>query len=62
MRAVARINDAPCGRVETILVLDDAGDAWAPVATLAQAALVAELWGLDPGADLDWSEVGELPR
>jgi hypothetical protein len=57
--AAARIDDAPSGRRSILLVLDEAGDAYAPVASLHEVELVAELWGLDM-ADVDISEVGDL--
>jgi hypothetical protein len=39
--------------------LDEAGDAYVPVATRRDAELAAELYGLDP-ATIDYSEVGRL--
>jgi hypothetical protein len=59
VRPAARIDDAPSGRRSVIVVLDKAGDAYAPVASLRELELVAELWGLKV-ADVDLSEVGNL--
>jgi hypothetical protein len=57
--AAARIDDAPSGRQCILLVLDEAGDAYAPIASLRELEQVAEFWGLD-AADVDTSEVGDL--
>lgn len=59
MHPAARIDDAPSGRRSIVLVLDEAGDAYAPVASLRELELVAELWGLKL-ADVDMSEIGDM--
>jgi hypothetical protein len=61
VRPAARIDDAPSGARRILLVLDEDGDAYVPIATRGEAELAAELYGVDP-ASIDYSEVGRLLR